>query len=189
MGVGTGTGGGGEGGGGGGDQGERGGSSRRRRLEGVIPDLIKRAVEIGVEKAAEAPDTVKHLMGELKLPKEIAGYILAQIDETKNGVVRVVANEVRDFLEHANLGAEAAKILTSLQFEVSTTIRFRPNTARPDRGQRGSRPRGEGEGEGDDQDENGNASGEESALPKPEVKTDIYVKRDERRDRRRSSKE
>jgi len=173
------------------DQGERGGGSgsRRRRLEGVIPDLIKRAVEIGVEKAAEAPDTVKHIMSELKLPKGMAGYVLAQIDETKNSVVRVVANEVRDFLEHTNLAGEAQKILTSLQFEVNTTIRFRPNS-----GARESRDNGRG-GDSDESADNNDPSGEEGSssiganLPKPEVKTDIYVKRDERRERRTRSKE
>jgi len=171
-----------------------GGGNRRRRLEGVIPELIKRAVEIGVEKAAEAPDTVKHIMGELKLPKEIAGYILAQIDETKNSVVRVVANEVRDFLEHTNLSREAQKILTSLQFEVNTTIRFRPNSGRDNGTKRGggegraNREAGE-EREGAEQQEGGGTAGEETSLPTPEVKTDIYVKRDERRERRRSSKE
>jgi len=75
---------------------------RRGRLEGVIPELIKRALEIGVEKATEAPDNLKHYINDLKLPKEIANYLLSQVDETKNGLFRVVAKELRDFLEHAN---------------------------------------------------------------------------------------
>src|ERR1700722_9758819 len=100
---------------------------RRRRLEGVIPELLKRAVEIGVEKASEAPDNLKHYINDLKVPKEIAGYLLSQVEETKNGLFRVVAKELRDFLEHANLPAEMQKLLTTVQFEVNTTIRFRPN--------------------------------------------------------------
>src|SRR5580658_4118284 len=107
----------------------------RRRLEGVIPELIKRAVEIGVEKATEAPDTVKQFMGDLKIPKEIAGYILSQVEETKNGLFRVVAKEMRDFLEHANLSGEMQKLLTTVQFEVSTTIRFRPNEGKASGGE------------------------------------------------------
>jgi hypothetical protein len=42
---------------------------RRRRLDSVIPELIKRAVELGVEKAVEAPDNIKELVGGLKLPR------------------------------------------------------------------------------------------------------------------------
>src|SRR6516162_9864833 len=102
-------------------------SSGRRRLEGVIPDLLKRAVEIGVEKATEAPDNLKDFIGGMKVPKEIAHVLMAQVEETKNGLFRVVAKEVRDFLEHTNMAGEMQKMLTTLQFEISTTIRFKPN--------------------------------------------------------------
>jgi hypothetical protein len=138
-------------------------NERRRRLDSVIPELIKRAVEIGVEKAAEAPDNLKEFVGGMKLPREVANYLLSQVEETKNGLFRVVAKEIREFLEHTNLGAEMQKMLTTVQFEINTTIRFKPND--------GTTPEG--------------AEGQK--LPKPEVKSEVQVKRDERpRERRRS---
>jgi hypothetical protein len=76
----------------------------------------------------------------------------------------VVAKEIREFLEHTNLGAEMQKMLTTVQFEINTTIRFKPND-------------GTGAEEG----------GEGQKLPKPEVKAEVQMKRDERpRERRRS---
>jgi hypothetical protein len=140
---------------------------RKRRLDSVIPELIKRAVEIGVEKAVEAPDNLKEFVGGLKLPREVAGYILAQVEETKNGLFRVVAKEIREFLEHTNLGSEMQKALTTVQFEINTTIRFKPNDAQ------------------------GGAEGEPAKMPKPEVKSDVTLKRDDRggregRERRRN---
>ena len=132
----------------------------RRRLEGVIPELLKRAVELGVEKATEAPDNLKELVGGMKVPKEIAHLIMSQVEETKNGLFRVVAKEMRDFLEHTNMAGEMQKMLTTLQFEISTTIRFKPNDA-------------PSSGDG--------SSGDADAKPKmakPEVKTDVHVKRD-----------
>src|SRR6185295_17973857 len=95
---------------------ERDPGDRRRRLESVIPELIKRAIEVGVEKATEAPDNLKQFVGDLKLPKEIAHYLLTQVEETKNGLFRVVAKEMRDFLEHTNLAGEMQKMLTTVQF-------------------------------------------------------------------------
>ncbi len=148
-------------------------NERRRRLESVIPELLKRAVEIGVEKAAEAPDNIKEFVGGMKLPRDVAGYLLAQVEETKNGLFRVVAKEIREFLEHTNVGAEMQKMLTTVQFEINTTIRFKPN---------------------DQLGQNGQTSGdgEESKLGKPDIKADVQVKRapppqDERpRERRRN---
>ncbi len=130
-------------------------NDRRRRLDSVIPELLKRAVEIGVEKAAEAPDNIKEFVGGMKLPREVAGYLLAQVEETKNGLFRVVAKEIREFLEHTNMGAEMKKMLTTVQFEINTTIRFKPN---------------------DQLGQNG-AEGEDAKLAKPEVKADVQVKR------------
>ena len=125
---------------------------RRRRLDSVIPELLKRAVEIGVEKAVEAPDNLKELVGGMKLPRELANYLISQVEETKNGLFRVVAKEVREFLEHTNLAGEMQKMLTTVQFEISTTIRFKPN--------------------------DGGADG--TKMPKPEVRSDVQVKRGNR---------
>ena len=141
--------------------------AKRRRLESVIPKIIKRAVERGVERAQDAPDNVKSFLHDLKVPKEVAQYLLSQIDETKNGLFRVVASEMRDFLEETNFSGELQKILTTVQFEVNTTIRFTPNENKNAEGAEGV--------EGD---------GAAPGLGKPEVKTQVYVRREER-DRRK----
>ncbi len=128
-----------------------------RRLRGVIPELLKRAVELGVEKAADAPETLRHLVNDLRLPKEVAAYLLTQVEDTKNGALRVVAKETREFLEHTNLAHELQKMLTTLQFEINTTIRFRPADQKP--------------GEENEEDD-----GESTQLPKPEVKMDVFAR-------------
>lgn len=139
-------------------------NERRRRLDSVIPELIKRAVEIGVGKAAEAPDNLKELVGGMKLPREAAHYLLSQVEETKNGLFRVVAKEIRDFLEHTNIASEMQKMLTTVKFEINTTIRFKPNdTAASD--------------------------ADAQKMPKPEVKSEVQVRRDERHRERRRSRE
>ncbi|MCW5838148.1 MAG: hypothetical protein KIS78_37500 [Labilithrix sp.] len=171
---------------------ERGRDGRRRRLEGVIPEIVRRAVELGVEKAQEAPDNLKSFVGDLKLPKEIAHYLLQQIDETKNGLFRVVAKEIRDFLEHTNFAGEVQKLLTTVQFEVNTTIRFTPNDGRPKSSKsKGDESASEAADEGDDALDDDGEAGERrlTPLPKPEVKTAVHVRRDERERRRRRDRD
>ena len=124
-------------------------------------------------KASEAPENLKELVGGMKVPREMAGYIFSQIEETKNGLLRVVGKEIHDFLEQTNLGHEMQKMLTTVQFEISTTIRFKPNT--------------EAGGTSGHGGNGGEADGESQKLPKPEVKTEVQMKRDERpRERRRN---
>ena len=145
---------------------------RRRRLEGVIPEIFKRAIEIGFEKAAEAPESIKHFVQDHKLPQEAAAYIFSQVEDTKNGVFRVVAKEMRDFLEHTNLAGEMQKMLTTLQFEVNTTIRFSPNDqkAKSD----------------EDAEESDDPSG---AGLRPDIQMDVFTKREGKSSRTKISKE
>lgn len=124
----------------------------RRRLERLLPELIKRLVEAGYEKISEGPENVREFVREMKLPKEVLALLLTQIDETKNGLYRVVAKEIRDFLEHTNFAEEMAKVLTMLSFEIKTEVRFIPNDERL------------------------------GAPPKPEVRSKVTVKRERKTD-------
>lgn len=107
---------------------------RKRLFERAVPEIVKRvlerAVESGVEKLSELsekPESLRNFVGDLRLPKEVLGDIYAQIDDTKTGLYRVVAKEIRDVLEHTQIADEIAKVLTKLSFEIKTEIRFVPN--------------------------------------------------------------
>ena len=167
---------------------------KRRRFESRLPGLIRRGIEKSIEAGLytfeksletgrETTDAVRERLGdvrindvasavgkalqEARLPREIAGAVLGQIDETKNDVVRIIAREVRDFLEATDLAGEIKAALTSLSFEVRTEVRFIPNDkgtgVRPDvrargrvkrSGVGGSRDRkGAPKEDGDDADE------------------------------------
>lgn len=111
---------------------------QRRRLERILPELIKRVLETGYEKLTEGPENVRQFVSELKLPKEALALLLAQLEESKNGLYRAVAREVRDFLDNTNLSEELVSALTKLSFEIRTEIRFVSNESRP-----GARPKPE----------------------------------------------
>ncbi len=130
---------------------------RRGRFENILPGLIRRGIEKGieaglhtiersVETAAGTTDAVRGVFSEVKLPRdvanavgralteaklprEIASAVFNQFDETKNDVLRIVAGEVRDFLEATDLASEIKAALTSLSFEIRTEVRFIPNDA------------------------------------------------------------
>jgi hypothetical protein len=142
-------------------------NDRKRLFERAIPDVVKRvverAVESGVERLSEGPENLRNLLADIKLPKEVVQYLYGQIDDTKKGVYRVVAKEIRDVLEHANFADEIADVLTKLSFEVNTTIRFVPQATRPT--------------EGDAADESSNADEpRRRKIPRPEVVSRVVMK-------------
>lgn len=138
---------------------------RKRRFEGALGNMLKRAVEraveTGVGRLAEGPEKLGHFVGEMKLPKEVLSYLYTQIDETKTGLYRVVAKEIRDVLEHTELADVLTKTLTKLSFEIRTEIRFVPNEV-------AAKPPAEGE--------TGEAQPTQHGLPKPEVSAHVSVK-------------
>ena len=110
---------------------EAGRASRRRRLERMLPEAFKRAIEKGLEAGigtlTSTSESIRGVVGKTDLPKDVASYVFSQVDDTRNAMVRVVAREVREFLEAADLAKELQRALTSLSFEIRTEIRFIPN--------------------------------------------------------------
>lgn len=159
------------------DEGDKpeGEGEKKRLFERAIPELFKRAVEraveSGIDRLSEGPENIRQFVGDLKIPKELLHYLYTQIDETKNGLYRVVAKEVRDVLEQTKFADEITNVLTKLSFEIKTEIRFIPNDA----------------AKRDDAPESESKAG----LPKPEVSSQVTIKdrsKEAGRDRRREEK-
>ena len=104
---------------------------KRSLVDRVVPELVKRIVEGAVERAGERiadnSENIRQFVGDMKLPKEVLTHIYSQLDETKNGLYRVVAKEIRDVLSQTQFAEEITKVLTKLSFEIRTEIRFVPN--------------------------------------------------------------
>jgi hypothetical protein len=98
-----------------------------KKLSGLVPDIVKRAVLTGVGALFMTEEGIRNLMGEMKLPKDALGFLLTQADKTRGEVARVVTAEVRRFLESDRLRREIWKVLTSVSIEVNATINLKPS--------------------------------------------------------------
>jgi len=99
----------------------------RDRLEGLIPDLVKRGLIAGMGAAMATEEGLRKITKEMSLPKDVASYLAKTASSSKDEVLRIMAREIREFLQTVNLSEEIAKMLTTLSFEVKTEIRFIPN--------------------------------------------------------------
>ena len=99
----------------------------RVRLDRLLPDLLRRGIDAGLDAVARGDEGVRGLVTDLRLPKEVASFVLGQMDTTKNAIVRAVAKEVRGFLRSSKFDEGARKLLTSIAIEVRTQIRFIPS--------------------------------------------------------------
>ena len=102
-------------------------SGLRGRLEGILPDTLKRAMLSGLGALFVTEETIRSAVSDMRLPKEAVGYILNQADNSKEQLFSLVANEVGRYLERLDLSEETAKILSKLTLEVNTKISFSPS--------------------------------------------------------------
>jgi hypothetical protein len=98
-----------------------------RRLEWALPDLLKRGILAGIGALFMTEDGVRSILGELKLPKEAAQFVINQVGKTKEDLFRMIASEIRGFLDSTNISEELRKALTGMSLEISTTVRFKPD--------------------------------------------------------------
>ncbi len=99
----------------------------RKRLEQFIPDIVRRTILGGIGAVFASEEGIRKLASEVSLPKDVVNFLLHQATNSKDEVLRVIAKEVRGFLESANLSQELSKLLTTLSLEVKTEVRFIPN--------------------------------------------------------------
>jgi hypothetical protein len=101
--------------------------SVRHRVESMIPEIVKKTFAAGLGALFTTEEGVRRLAKDLSLPKDVAGYLANTAGDAKDELLRLIAREVREFLETVNLSEEVSKMLTMLSFEIKTEIRFIPN--------------------------------------------------------------
>jgi hypothetical protein len=97
----------------------------RREARGSVNDRRQRGRPVS-EFVRKAIDSVGGGQGVGALSKDALQYILQQGDRSKREILRIVANEVGEFLRNVDLSSEVVKVLTGIQLEVNASIRFKP---------------------------------------------------------------
>lgn len=90
-----------------------------------VTELFRKVVVSGVGALFMTEEGIRAAVKELKLPKEALSSALAQADKTKAEVLRIVGNEVRSFLQSANLQEQLIEVMTRLQWDVRAEVAFK----------------------------------------------------------------
>jgi hypothetical protein len=98
-----------------------------KKLSGLVPDVVRRALLTGVGALFMTEEGIRNAVGDIKLPKDALGFLVAQADKSRTEVARIVSQEVRRFLEGETLQREIWKLLTSVTLEVNASIQLKPS--------------------------------------------------------------
>jgi len=101
--------------------------TKRSRLEGFIPDLVKRTFYAGLGALFTTEEGIRKMANDFQLPKDVANYLIQQAAASKDELFRIVGRELRNALQQMDMAGELQKLLTAISFEIKTEIRFIPN--------------------------------------------------------------
>jgi hypothetical protein len=99
---------------------------REESRAGFVPEFVRKMAVASLGAIFMTEEGIRSLAGQLKLPKEVLGYILGQAEKTKDEVGRVVSEELRRFLQSEKLRDELLKLVSGMTIEVKAQIRLVP---------------------------------------------------------------
>ncbi|HYI00907.1 hypothetical protein [Hyalangium sp.] len=98
----------------------------REGRAGFVPDFVRKVAVAGLGAIFMTEEGIRNLAGQLKLPKEMLGFVLSQAEKTKDEVGRVLAEELRRFLQSEKLREEFVKLMSGMTLDVRAQIRLVP---------------------------------------------------------------
>jgi hypothetical protein len=97
---------------------------------GFVPEFVRKMAVAGMGALFMTEEGLRGLASQLKLPKDVLTYVLAQAQTTKDDISRVVSEELRRFLQSEKLRDEFLKLLSGMTVEVTSQIRLVPTHER-----------------------------------------------------------
>ncbi|PIK15554.1 hypothetical protein [Halobacteriovorax sp. JY17] len=99
--------------------------SSKNEKDSPLGDVIKKVVSIGVGAAFMTEDTVKNLLGDLPLPKDIISGLVQNAKSAKEDFSNSVREEISQHLNKVDPKKVIAEVLDGYDIEVNAKFSFK----------------------------------------------------------------
>ena len=87
-----------------------------------IPEPIKRLLAMGVGAAFLTEETIRSILGEVKLPKDVLAKVLEGANRSKEEIVDRVGDELVSIIKKIDFVQEASRFVEGHKFRISAEI-------------------------------------------------------------------
>ena len=94
--------------------------------ENKIGDIFKKVVSTGINAAFMTEDSVKSIIKDLPIPKEVVNGLIQNAKNSKDEFITSVKTELREYLNKIDVSKEVDRILENYDVEVNAKIEFKP---------------------------------------------------------------
>lgn len=95
-----------------------------KAIDTLMPDVVKKAVLISIGGILLTEETIRKILSELKISKEIVTAFVQQSNRAKDEIVRILSGEFRTLLQSVNLKKEAKNLLKDLKVRIQMEVDF-----------------------------------------------------------------
>lgn len=99
--------------------------SEKENKSNPIEGIIKKVVSVGVGAAFMTEESVKKVLEDLPLPKEILSGLVQNAKATKEDFTRGVREEIKNYLSKVDATKMAGELLEKYDVEVKATFSFK----------------------------------------------------------------
>lgn len=107
-------------------------AKKSEEKEGKISDTIKKIVSVGVGAAFMTEDTVKNVLADLPLSKDILSGLVQNAKTTKEEFVKSIRDEIKSYLKNVDPKGLVDHILENYDIEVSSSFIFKKKANKND---------------------------------------------------------
>ena len=100
-------------------------SNDDKRDSRPFTDVIKKVISIGVGAAFMTEDTIKSVLNELPLPKDIVIGLVQNAKNAKEEFVQSVGEELREYLSKVDPRTLVSEVLDNYDVEVTAKFKFK----------------------------------------------------------------
>jgi hypothetical protein len=98
----------------------------RKAIDMLIPDVVKKAIVLGVSGEFFSEDTIRKMLSEIQLPSDLVQFIIQQTSKSKNELIRIIAEEIRNVIVQAQIGEQIKKFIKGFKINIKLEVSFDP---------------------------------------------------------------
>jgi hypothetical protein len=98
----------------------------RKAIDLLIPDVLKKAIVLGVSGEFFSEETIRKMLSDIQMPSDLVQYIIQQTSKSKNELIRIIAEEIRNIIEQAQVGEQIKKFIKGFKINIKLEVSFDP---------------------------------------------------------------
>jgi len=98
----------------------------RKAIDMLIPDVLKKALVLGVSGEFFSEETIRKMLSDIQMPSDLVQYIIQQTSKSKNELIRIIAEEIRNVIVQAQIGEQIKKFIKGFKINIKLEVSFDP---------------------------------------------------------------